>query len=278
MSKKYPYTLDQPCPVCQSPIVITRKRKKIPEYCSVDCYNSTIQKHSKIITNRTCPQCHKVFRHHKNRYCSKKCSNVHRAKPGPVKYRTCLHCNKEYKLDKLLGNNRSKYCSNLCFTQDRIAKYLIDPRQIEVNYYLLGQLWATSLVKDLLEIRFYGSKEILESILFGLKSNYPIKPTRPELHDNFFITRYSVKLFNRELVQKLLDLGLNEPHYREWPLINNNFDWDFFRGYLDSIKILQKESERWVWMISRPMAYETESKFGGRVWYEAGDWWWISNN
>lgn len=272
----YPYTLDNPCPVCNSPIVIKRKRKKIPEYCSVECYNSTIQKHPKIITTRICPQCKKAFKHHKNKYCSKKCSNVHRARPWPARYLTCNHCNKEYKIDKKLGNHYSKYCSNDCFIQAKIAKYKIDISQIDTNAYLLGQIWATSLVKDLLEIRFYGSKKILESILSGLKSDYPIKPTRWELHDNFFISSHSVKLFNRNLIQKLIDIGLTEPQYREWPLITINKDDDFLKGYIDSVKIVDKDTEKWIWVTSKSMAYELESKFGGRAWYESGNWWWIT--
>lgn len=274
MSKKYPYTLDNPCPVCQSPIVVTRKRKKIPEYCSVDCYNSTIQKHPKIITSRSCPKCLKVFKHHKNRFCSKKCSNQYKAKPATPKFNTCLHCQKEYQLKKDLGNYYSKYCSRDCFTQAKITKYQVDLSNIS-DAYLLGQMWSSVLVKDLLEIRFYSSQEVLESILLKLFTGYPIKKTRSEVWDNYFKTTHTVTLFNRELISKLLDLGLASPIYRTWPLIKDSDDLEFLNGYCDSVKKIIKTGEIWFWMISKDMARAVEDKFSGQILYTEGDWWWI---
>lgn len=274
MSKKYPYTLDHPCPVCQSPIVVTRKRKKIPEYCSVECYNSTIQKHPKIITNRTCPKCSKFFKHHKNRFCSKKCSNQYKSKPGPPKFNTCLHCQKEYQLKKELGNFRSKYCSRDCFTQAKITKYAVDLTHIS-DGYLLGQIWASVLIKDLLEVRFYSQQEVLESILSKLNTGYPIKKTRSEVWDNYFKTTHTVTLFNRELISRLLELGLNGPIYRTWPLIKESDDLEFLNGYCDSVKKIVKTGEIWFWMISKDMARATEDRFGGQILYTEGDWWWI---
>ena len=272
---KYPHTLDTPCPVCQSPIVITRKRKKIPEYCSVECNNSTIQKHIKIITNRTCPQCKVTFKHHRNRFCSKKCSNQFKAKRGPVKYNNCLHCQVGYQLSKELGNFYSKYCSRDCFTKAKITKYQVDTSRIS-EPYLVGQIWATTLVKDLLEIRFYSNQENLESITSKLSTIYPIKRTRSEVWDNYFKTSHTVTLFNRELISKLLDLGLKPPTYRTWPMITESGDLDFLNGYCDSVKRIIKSDEIWFWMISKDMARATEEKFGGQIFYTEGDWWWIS--
>jgi hypothetical protein len=269
MSKKYPYALDNPYSVCQSPIVITRKRKKIPH-----CYNSTIQKHPKIITKRTCPKCSKVFDHHKNIFCSKKCSNQYKAKPAVPKFNTCLYCQKEYQLKKDLGNYYSKYCSCYCFTQAKIAKYKIDLSNIS-DAYLLGQIWSSVLVKDLLEIRFYSSQEVLKSILLKLSASYPIKKTRSEVYNNYFKTTHTVKIFNRELISKLLDLGLESPIYRTWPLIKETDDLQFINGYCDSVKKIIKDDEIWFWMISKDMARAVEDKFSGQILYIEGDWWWI---
>lgn len=269
---EYPYILDEPCPTCGGAVVLKRRRAKVPRFCSVECYNVTIQKHTKIITNRTCPNCQKSFRHHKNTYCSKKCSNVHRAKPGPIKTNTCLKCGTQYQLLKSLGNFKSKYCSRECFTQAKITKYDLDLSALS-NPYTLGQIWSGALLKDLLEIRLYGTIETLESISHSLASSYKIKGTRSEVWNNYFTTSHRVVLYNRDLIDKLLDLGISEPAYREWPIIPNENDSEFFRGYLDSVKIITKESESWIWMISRSMAFEAADKFGGKAWYSEGHWW-----
>lgn len=269
---EFPYTLDTPCPVCQSPIVVKRKRKKVPKYCSVECYNSTIQKEVKIITNRKCLQCGKSFRHHKKKYCSRDCSNKHRAKPKEIKLRTCLCCGKEYQL--WAGNFYSKYCSNDCFTKQKINKYSIDLGNLD-DTRLLGQIWATAIVKDLLEIRFYGSNKTLEDLSKNLNSQYPIKSTRSEVWDNFFKTTHRVIIYNRDLICKLLDLGLEEPLRREWPLIDSIDDKDFIESYIESVNKINKGGTLWVWMISKNMAYETSNKFGGSPLYTEGNWWWL---
>ena len=103
--------------------------------------------------------------------------------------------------------------------------------------------------------------------------SYKIKGTRSEVWNNYFTTSHRVVLYNRDLIDKLLDLGISEPAYREWPIIPNENDSEFFRGYLDSVKIITKESESWIWMISRPMAFEAADKFGGKAWYSEGHWW-----
>lgn len=267
---EFPYTLDTPCPACQGPVIVKRRRKKVPRYCSVECYNSTIQKEVKIVTDRKCLQCGNSFRHHKKKYCSRDCSNKHRAKSKQIKLRSCLCCGKEYEL--WAGNYYSKYCSRECFTQQKITKYPIDFTNINK---VIGQIWATAFVKDLLEIRFYGSKQTLEEISVVLKSEYPIKSTRSEVFDNFFRTTHRVVIYNRELVSKLLELGLDEPIRREWPLINPNGDLDFIENYITSVKKLNKDGKLWIWMISKNMAYEASNKFGGQPLYSEGDWWWL---
>ena len=271
---QYPYTLDKPCPVCKSPIVIKRKRKKIPEYCSVECYNSTIQKHTKLITSRTCPKCKKVFKHHKNRFCSKRCSNQFKAKPAVVKFKTCQHCQKQYQIKKELGNHYSKYCSRECFTQAKITKFSVDTSSLS-SAYLLGQIWATALIKDLLEIRFYAESSTLESILNSLKTGYKIKKTRSEVWDNYFQTTHTVTLYNRELISKLIDLGIDSPVWRNWPQISTQKDLEFFQGYCDSVVKQIKADEIWFWMISKDMARQAEEKFSGKICYTEGKWWWI---
>lgn len=215
---------------------------------------------------KTCPQCGRT--HTNKTYCSIKCSNNFRTpKIYPIQ-RPCPACGLDYTVDKY--NYETKYCSIICANSVISKKYSISTDLS--NPFLLGQIWASGVIIDYRQFRLYNSLEVLSSISHGLLSTYKINGTRSEVYDNYFKAKGVIVIYNSQIVDKLVDLGLADPPYREWPWIPPTDYMSFFDGYLSASEVIVKGDQTWIKMVSRSMAYEAGDLFNLKVMFYEG-WW-----
>lgn len=222
------------CQNCGNPIVVryTRDEKKI--FCTKECYDLYRRKGKSIKINLgskyICLHCQKEFhptRNTKGMYCSYACSNGSKSVRHGLQ---CKCCGRDFEINNIAEIKRGhyQYCSNEC----RKRKYRINEDFFnEINNktaYWLGFIWSTLHDCKYNKISLLSTKENLERFNEAFNSNYPIKGTN--LENN----KKTLKITSLRLLDKLVQLGLKEVIYLEFPDIPSFYHKDFIRGYFDS--------------------------------------------
>lgn len=277
MAKWSPILSDKICPVCGDRVIYKRKRDVIRDqtHCSIECRNKSTQKYFKIVTNKICPICNIKFRHHKKIYCSRKCSGIFKTnemnknKVKVINKKNCKNCLNEF----IITYRGQIYCSNKCFSDVNIKKYNIDELYFKdlnkEKAFILGKIWYMGIIINSLEFRLYGNIDDLSSISNCLSSTYKIKKSMSEYRDKF----NTIKVFNDVFVSTLIDLGMCDVVYREWPWIDKDLYKSFFDGYISVSNKVVIGDKLWIRMISKSMAYESSNIFNLDIIYKDGDWW-----
>ena len=269
--------LTKKCIKCDQIIVINENDSYNTKYlkrkfCSFDCKIKGT-KLEKIYTERICKYCGETYTHYnKGIYCSRKCALTVN-KPFVIRKRNCLNCQIEF----IVSNDAPTvvYCSNKCFGAHRLAKYKADITTLD-DSYIIGMIWATGLVINLNEVRFYSSLDNLIRLSDMMESTYKILPTRSEVFDNYFKgISHRMVINNSDIVDRLIGLGLDDPLYREWPWISVDGNQKFLEGYISMVEVKKVGNEVWIWMVSKTMAYEVMEIFGMGIIYDGGSWWCI---
>lgn len=226
----YPYLSENTCRNCEEPIIVKQKRDRYNHFCCKECYN-IYRRNGEIRialgSHCICLRCKKKFiptRNTKGMYCSYACSNGSKSVRHQLK---CECCSKEFEINNIAEIKRGhyKYCSNEC----RKRRYKINERFFDVidanSAYWLGFIWAVIKDNKYNSITILSKKDLLERFNQAFGSNYPIRKTR---------NKFLIKIISLTLLSKLVELGINNALYLEFPDIDTQFNIDFIRGYFDS--------------------------------------------
>jgi hypothetical protein len=228
----YPYKSSNICEKCNNPIIVRQKRDTNNKFCSKECYNQDRRKNKPIKLNFTsnyiCLKCNNPFspgRNTKGMYCSYACSNGAKS----VRYKlSCECCNKEFEINNIAEIKRGhyKYCSNEC----RKRKYYINEQFFDVidekTSYWLGFIWATLWDNKYNKISLLSKKDLLERFNTEIESNYPIKKSLKN--------KYIIRVTSLKILSRLVEIGIKDVPYLEFPDIPVEYQRDFIRGYFDS--------------------------------------------
>ena len=232
MSTPYPYLSDRECQQCKELIVVRQRRDKDNQFCSKDCYNQSRRKGKPMKLNLSsqyiCLHCNELFhptRNTKGMYCSYACSNGSKS----IRYQlVCECCGKEFEINNIAEIKRGhyKYCSNECRKRKyRINEYFFKEIN-EKTAYWLGFIWATVRDSKYNKLFLLSKKELLERFNQDFNSNYPIKKS--------IQNKYALRITSLHLLSRLVELGINDKTYLEFPDIPASYHKDFIRGYFDS--------------------------------------------
>jgi len=232
MSSPYPYKSNTPCQNCQEIITIKQKRDVNNQFCSKECYNQYRRRGKPIkisfSSKYICLKCKKAFspgRNTKGMYCSYACSNGAKSVRHKI---VCQCCGKNFEINNIAEIKRGhyKYCSNEC----RKRKYHINEDFFSVineqSCYWLGFIWATTFENKYNKIFLLSKRSLLERFNQAFNSNYPIKKS--------IGGKYMLRITSLRLMSVLVEFGLKEKSYIEFPDIPTQYYKDFIRGYFDS--------------------------------------------
>lgn len=220
------------CKNCQDPIIVKYNRDRNNQFCSRECYNQYRRKGKPIKINLTghhiCLKCEKVFiptRNTKGMYCSYACSNGAKAVEHKV---VCKCCGRNFSIKNIAEIKRGhyQYCSNECRKRKyTINEFFFDQINSETAYWL-GFIWSTLKEIKYNKIYLTSKKSLLERFSKSLNSNYPIRSS--------FNNKHIIRITSLKLVNRLVDLGIKESLFLEFPDIPSDYKNDFIRGYFDS--------------------------------------------
>ena len=226
----YPYRSENTCKNCEEPIIVKQKRDRYNHFCCKECYNiyrRNGELRIALSSHCVCLRCEKKFiptRNTKGMYCSYACSNGSKSVRHQCK---CECCGKEFEINNIAEIKRGhyKYCSNEC----RRRKYRINEKFFDVidsnSAYWLGFIWASLKENKYNSLTILSKKELLERFNEAFDSSYPIRKLG---------NKFSIKITSLTLLSKLVELGINNILFLEFPNIDSNLNNDFIRGYFDS--------------------------------------------
>jgi hypothetical protein len=241
-----PVQLENPCKICNGPIIAKRKRDLGKEVCGRACAGRFYVAKAKVYVQ--CLHCKKEFLRTcrtQNKYCSKKCCAQTKVK---VHKRRCARCKKEFTLQNIAYERRGggKFCSQECgaktYHWDESYFELIDTEQ---KAYWLGFIAADGCV-DRKELRLHLSErdvEHMKEFKSAILSTHPIHYTA-----NKSVTFI---IGNKKIVKDLNSVGIahRKTFTLEYPSISKRLNRHFIRGVFDGdgciTNVKNRHSKRW---------------------------------
>ncbi len=120
-----------------------------------------------------------------------------------IHHLTCPICQRQFvvKFDSVVIGRKRTYCSQLCKDRKTPLDEFYFETLTEESLHTLGQIVATSFIRDFQTIIVKSDTVTLEKIQKALKSTYPI------LRSDFGLSL--IKINSKRLVNKFTELGIS---------------------------------------------------------------------